>query len=91
MSMKEHDKSKVDTFRIIYTDPSQDGRLNIFSCKYTNWNNVAISLSNLQLFPYFSDEHISTPTAKTVKPRTQADSIATASTASTANSVAAFH
>ena len=34
MSCMQNDDSKVDIFRIIYTDPGQEGRLNIFSCKY---------------------------------------------------------
>ena len=31
--MKDDD-SKVDSFRIIYTDPGQEGRLNIFSYEH---------------------------------------------------------
>lgn len=34
MSTMKNDDSKVDIFRIVYTDPSSEGRLNIFSCKF---------------------------------------------------------
>ena len=38
MDYMKYDDSKVDVFRIVYTDPGQEGLLNIFSCKYKGNN-----------------------------------------------------